>query len=73
MFKSELLLKYGDTRNSANNSVEGISKSVKDAFKETTVAILGMPPKHSSKEWLSAIILELSDEKRRLKGIKLHV
>ena len=41
MFKCELLQKYGDARNSANNSVEGIWKSVKDAINETAVAILG--------------------------------
>ena len=57
MFKSELLQKYGDARNSANNSVEGIWKSVKNAFNPTAAAILGTPPKHSPKEWLSATTL----------------
>ena len=67
MFKGELLQKCGDAR----NSVEGSWKSsVKDAFHETAIAILENPPKHATNEWLSATTLELSDERRRLKGIK---
>ena len=43
---------------------------MKDPFNGTAVAILGKPPKHSPKERLRTTTFELSNERRRLKGIK---